>query len=120
MVHTLREAPVRVYHYDDIRALRRHVAEYLAAYNFAKQLTAPRLKTPYLTLQAFYASEMSISTLHPDHFTPEPYTRARGRAEQPAWAGTESAATTTAAGCRLLFLPRYSSGLNRLNAAGVS
>jgi len=73
MVRTLKEATTRAFHYDDIRALRRHVADYLAAYNFAKQLKALRWRTPYETLQALYRTRAELFYESPDHFTPGPY-----------------------------------------------
>ncbi len=56
MVRTLKEATVRAYQYDTYRQMRWHVADYLAAYNFAKHLKALRWKTPYETIQALWDS----------------------------------------------------------------
>ena len=48
MVRTLKEATVRTYHYETFSQLRRHVSEYLAAYDFAEHLPqSVRWKTPY-------------------------------------------------------------------------
>ena len=48
MVRTLKEATVRTYHYETFSQLRRHVSEYLAAYDFAEHLPqGVRWKTPY-------------------------------------------------------------------------
>ena len=49
---TLKEATVRTYHYQRFLQLRWHVADYLAAYNFAKHLKALRWKRPYETIRA--------------------------------------------------------------------
>lgn len=38
MIRTLKEATVRTYHYETFQQLRRHIADYLAAYNFAKSI----------------------------------------------------------------------------------
>ena len=38
MNRTLKEATVQRYHYDSHDQLRRHLADFLAAYNFAKRL----------------------------------------------------------------------------------
>jgi transposase InsO family protein len=73
MVHTLKEATVRVYHYETYRQLRRHVADYLAAYNFAKHLKALRWKTPYETIQALWEAKPELFHNSPDHLTPGPY-----------------------------------------------
>ena len=74
MVRTLKEATVRAYHYDTYRRLRRHVADYLAAYNFAKHLRALRWKTPYETIQALWDSKPGLFRDPPDHLIPGPYT----------------------------------------------
>ena len=74
MVRTLKEATVRAYHYETYRQLRRHVAHYLAAYNFARHLKALRWKTPYETIQASWESKPGLFRDSPDHLTPGPYT----------------------------------------------
>ncbi len=50
MVRTLKEATVRTYCYEAFAQLRQHIQDYLAAYNFAKQLKALRWKTPHETI----------------------------------------------------------------------
>jgi hypothetical protein len=47
MVRTIKEATTRTYHYGLIDDLRRHVRDWLAAYNFARQLKALRFRTPF-------------------------------------------------------------------------
>ena len=47
MNRTLKEATVRRYHYDSHDQLRKHLAAFLAAYNFAKRLKTLRGLTPY-------------------------------------------------------------------------
>ena len=47
MNRTLKEATVRRYHYDSHHQLRKHLAAFLAAYNFAKRLKTLRGLTPY-------------------------------------------------------------------------
>jgi len=74
MVRTLKEATVRAYHYETYRQLRRHVADYLAAYNFAKHLKALRWKTPYETLRALWESKPELFHHSPDHLTLGPNT----------------------------------------------
>ena len=46
MVRTIKDATVRAFHYATIDDLRRHVRDWLLAYNYAKQLKALRFKTP--------------------------------------------------------------------------
>ncbi len=74
MIRTLKEATVRTYYYETYRQLRRHIANYLAAYNFAKHLKALRWKTPHETIQALWASKPELFYDSPDHLTPGPYT----------------------------------------------
>ena len=74
MVRTLKEATVRAYHYETYRQLRRHVADYLAAHNFAKHLKALRWETPYETIRALYESKPELFRHSPDHLTPGPNT----------------------------------------------
>lgn len=69
MVPTLKQATVRAFHYDGIRELRRHVADSLAAYNFAKHLKALRWRTPYETLEALWTSRPELFHRSPDHLT---------------------------------------------------
>ena len=75
MVRTLKEATVKTYHYETFSQLRRHVADYLAAYNFAKHLKALRWKTPYETIQALWDSKQELFYGPPDHLTPGPNSR---------------------------------------------
>lgn len=74
MVRTLKQATVRAFHYDGIRELRRHVADYLANYNFAKHLKALQWRTPVETLEALWASRPKLFRESPDHLTLEPKT----------------------------------------------
>ncbi len=74
MIRTLKEATVRTYYYETYRQLRRHIADYLAAYNFAKHLKALRWKTPHETIQALWESKPELFYDSPDHLTPGPYT----------------------------------------------
>src|SRR3546814_2530481 len=47
MNRTIKEATVRRYYYDSHDRLRAHLADFLAAYNFAKRLQALKGLTPY-------------------------------------------------------------------------
>ncbi len=72
MIRTLKEATVRTYHYETFAQLRRHIADYLAAYNFAKHLKALKWKTPYETIQALRDSKPELFRDSPNHFIPGP------------------------------------------------
>ncbi len=52
----------------------RALADYLAAYNFAKHLKALRWRTPYETLGALWASRPELFRRSPDHLTLGPNT----------------------------------------------
>lgn len=56
MVRTIKEATAKSFHYMSINELRRHVRDWLAAYNFAKQLKALRFKTPYEAIEELWKS----------------------------------------------------------------
>lgn len=47
MVRTIKDATVKSFHYASITDLRRHVRDWLLAYNYARQLKAIRFRTPY-------------------------------------------------------------------------
>src|SRR3546814_8303929 len=59
MVRTIKEATVKSFHYTSINELRRHVRDWLVAYNFAKQLKALRFKTPYDAIEELWKSKRS-------------------------------------------------------------
>ncbi|NKJ44495.1 hypothetical protein FHW94_003995 [Novosphingobium sp. SG720] len=46
MVRTIKEATTKSFHFASIQELRRHVADWLIAYNFAKQLKVLKFRTP--------------------------------------------------------------------------
>lgn len=47
MNRTIKDATVKVYHYDDLQSLKTHVLAFVTTYNFAKHLKALRWRTPY-------------------------------------------------------------------------
>ena len=44
---TVKDATVKVFHYEDVESLKAHVLAFVAAYNFAKHLKALHWKTPF-------------------------------------------------------------------------
>ena len=50
MNRTIKDATVKVFHYDDLESLKAHVMAFVNAYNFAKHLKALRWRTPYQTI----------------------------------------------------------------------
>ena len=47
MNRTVKDATVKVFHYDDLESLKAHVLAFVTAYNFAKHLKALRWRTPF-------------------------------------------------------------------------
>jgi hypothetical protein len=47
MNRTIKDATVKVFHYDDPHSLKAHVLAFVTAYNFAKHLKALKWRTPY-------------------------------------------------------------------------
>ncbi len=67
MVRTIKDATVKSFHYASIQELRRHVRDWLTAYNFAKQLKALRFKTPYEAVEELWKSKSDIFIVKPNH-----------------------------------------------------
>lgn len=67
MVRTIKEATVRAFHYASIYDLRRHVRDWLLAYNYAKQLKALRYKTPLEALKSISVEKPELFTRPPSH-----------------------------------------------------
>lgn len=55
------------FHYASMHELRRHVAEWLIAYNFAKQLKALKFRAPYEAINALWISKPDVVTIKPTH-----------------------------------------------------
>ena len=67
MVRTIKEATVKSFHYASIQELRRHVSDWLIAYNFAKQLKALKFRTPYEAIDALWKSKPDAFITKPGH-----------------------------------------------------
>jgi transposase InsO family protein len=65
MNRTIKDATVERFHYDDHDQLRRHLADFLAAYNFARRLKTLKGLTPYEFICKRWTTE-------PDRFTLDP------------------------------------------------
>lgn len=57
MNRTLKEATVRRYHYEGHQQLRRHLAAFLDAYNFARRLKTLQGLTPHEAICRAWADE---------------------------------------------------------------
>jgi transposase InsO family protein len=67
MNRTLKEATVKRYHYETHDQLKEHLAQFLAAYNFAKRLKMLRGLTPYEYISKCWQKEPERFRLNPHH-----------------------------------------------------
>ncbi len=74
MNRTIKDATIKVYHYDDLESLRTHVLTFVTAYNFAKHLKALRWRTPYQVICEAWTRDPSIFKIKPHHLIPGPHT----------------------------------------------
>jgi transposase-like protein len=74
MNRTIKDATVKVFHYEDLESLKAHVLAFVATYNFAKHLKSLKWKTPYQTICQAWASDPSRFKINPHHLIPGPYT----------------------------------------------
>jgi len=70
MNRTIKEATVRRYHYDSHDQLRHHLADFMAAYNFARRLKTLGGLTPYEYICKVWTSEPDRFILNPIHQMP--------------------------------------------------
>ena len=69
MNRTLKEATVRLYHYENHEQLQAHLAAFLDAYNFAKRLKTLRGLTPYEAICNAWADQPRRFRYDPTHLT---------------------------------------------------
>ena len=74
MNRTLKEVTVQRYHYESHDQLRRHLADFLAAYNFAKRLKTLSGLTPHEYICKTWLEDPSRFRADPIHHTPGLYT----------------------------------------------
>ena len=67
MVLTIKDAIVRTFHYASIQDLRRHVRDWLLAYNYAKRLRALHFRTPIEALKHISAEKPELFVRPPTH-----------------------------------------------------
>jgi transposase-like protein len=70
MNRTIKEATIKRFHYDDHNQLRTHLADFIAAYNFARRLKAIGGLTPYEYICKIWTSEPDRFILNPIHQMP--------------------------------------------------
>jgi hypothetical protein len=74
MNRTLKEATVQRYYYESHEQLRAHLADFLAAYNFAKRLKTLRGLTPHEYVCKIWTEHPGRFRLDPIHHTTGLYT----------------------------------------------
>lgn len=74
MNRTIKDATVKRFHYDSHDQLRRHLDDFVAAYNFGKRLKRLRGLTPYEFICKAWADEPHRFILNPLHQMPGLYT----------------------------------------------
>jgi transposase-like protein len=74
MNRTVKDATLKVYHYDDLQSLKAHVLAFVTAHNFAKHLKALRWRTPYQVICDAWTKDPAIFKIDPHHLIPGPHT----------------------------------------------
>ncbi|MFC0389713.1 integrase core domain-containing protein, partial [Muricoccus vinaceus] len=72
MNRTIKDATVRRFHYESHNQLRQHLADFIAAYNFARRLKTLRGLTPYEAICKAWTEEPSRFIHDPHHQIPGP------------------------------------------------
>lgn len=73
MNRTLKEATIKLYHYQSVAELNQHLQTFLQAYNGGKRLKKLRGQTPYEYILAEYAKNPGIFIRNPTHDSPGLY-----------------------------------------------
>ena len=73
MNRTIKEATVKRYHYDTHQQLETHLADFIAAYNFARRLKSLRGLTPFEFICKTWAEQPQLFSQNPHHQLPGPY-----------------------------------------------
>ena len=72
MNRTIKDATVKRFHYASHDQLRRHLADFVAAYNFGRRLKTLKGLTPYEFTCQCWTKEPGRFTLNPLHQMPGP------------------------------------------------
>lgn len=74
MNRTIKDATVKVFHYDDIESLKAHVLAFVTSYNFAKHLKTLLWRTPYKAICDAWTRDPKNFKINPHHLIPGPHT----------------------------------------------
>jgi transposase InsO family protein len=72
MNRTIKDATVKRFYYETHDQLRKHLADFVAAYNYARRLKTLRGLTPYEAICKAWAESPSLFTANPHHQLPGP------------------------------------------------
>lgn len=67
MNRAIKDATVKLSHYDELESLKAHILAFVTAYNFAKHLKALRWRTPYQAIRQAWTNHTSIFKIKPHH-----------------------------------------------------
>ena len=73
MNRTIKDATVKVFHYETLVGLSDHVMAFVMAYNFAKHLKALRWRTPFQAICDACAKDPTLFKINPHHLIPGPH-----------------------------------------------
>jgi transposase-like protein len=74
MNRTIKEATVKVFHYETLESLSAHVQAFVTAHNFAKHLKALKWRTPFQAICDAWTKDPTPFKINPHHLIPGPYT----------------------------------------------
>ncbi len=74
MNRTIKDATVKRFYYETHDELRKHLADFVAAYNYVRRLKTLRGLTPYEAICKAWAESPSLFTANPHHQLPGPNT----------------------------------------------
>ena len=73
MNRTVKDATVKVFHYETLASLSAHGLAFVTAYTFAKHLKALRWRTPFQAVLDAWTKDPSIFRIDPHHLIPGPH-----------------------------------------------
>jgi hypothetical protein len=76
MNRTIKDATVRVFHYDEIESLKAHVLAFVPD-NFAKHLKALQWRTPYQAMCDAWTKDPATFEINPHRLVPRPHSYIR-------------------------------------------
>ncbi len=72
MNRTVKDATIKVFHYETLDSLKAHLLAFVTAYNFAKHLKRLRWRTPFQALCDAWTKDPTPFKINPHHLVPRP------------------------------------------------